>query len=456
VSGRSTYRRSARGRARGSQPATRQQLAAEYGRERFRLQARRPREGLNLPTVNLDSLVSVVEWGREGAVMRGSLTLNQPGLRQIPSLVVKGDIIRMTVQASDGAPFRPLWEMTVVTPTQSIAAGQIELALRSRLEPAQRSRSNWRYRTDRQHRKGWDARQITLHACKRFRVKVGRLPSAKYRIPKLIDKSASVLEIVTQAWRKEREWTGRRFDVSIARGVLDVTELHRPRYMLLMGQQLIDAVIDDALAAPFASALIVTSTVKRKGSTRRRKLRVRVVDQARVRRYGYIVRHVNVERLDTVAELRAHGRRLLARRGSPFKTATLTHPGIPWVDRGAGVRVALPQEQLTAVVYVVSASHRVDYGAAMSWSSSVGVNDPWSATSAPPACAAARRRGPRRKTPQRTHARDAPQAAKARVRGMIIGGREQSSARNLSPRTACVYARRRRRAAAARLRRRRR
>lgn len=362
--GRARYARSAKGRARGSRPATKKQLAAEYGRERFHVLVRRPRGGVRLSDIDLDPLVSVVEWGREGAIMRGSLTLNVPGQREIPGLVTKGDIVRMTVQASDGAPFRPLWEMTVTTPTQSIAAGQVELAMRSRLQPAQQSRSNWRYRTDKSHPKGWDARQVTVHAAKRFSVKLGNLPAATHKFAKLVDKAASVLEIVTQAWTKEREWSGRRFDVSVARGVLDVTELYKPRYMLLMGQQLIDAVIDEALVEPFASALVLSASVKTKGSKKRRKLKVRVVDRARVRRYGYIVRNVTThnEKLDTPAELRRYARKLLAHRGSTFKTATLTHPGIPWVDRGAGVRVELPQAAVSADAYVTAVQHRLSAG----------------------------------------------------------------------------------------------
>lgn len=376
--GRNAYKRSARGRARGSHPRTRKQLAAEYGRERFHLTVRRPRGGAKLATLNIDPLTSVVEWGRDGAMMRGSLTLNQPGMRQIPSLVVKGDIVRLSVQASDGAPFRPLWEMTVTTPTQSIAAGQIELALRSTLEAAQRSRTNWRYRSGKVHPQGWTARQITVHACKRFKVPMGKLPASGHRIVKLTDKSASVVEIVTQAWTAEREWTGRRFDVSIARGQLEVTELRRPKYMLLMGQQLIDAVIDDALKAPFASALVITATVKVKGKTKRKKLRVRVVDRARVRRYGYIVRHTNTKnaKIDTLAELRAYGRKLLARRGNVFKTATLTHPGIPWVDRGDGVRVELPEANISTAVYVTAVQHRLSAGS-YEMDMTVTVDDPY-------------------------------------------------------------------------------
>lgn len=418
MTGRERRRRSARARARGGQPKRAAPHPVEFNRDRFRLTCRRRRGPVLLPTITLDPLVQSFTWRRSGSARTGELTFNDPALRRLPGLVRQGDVIRCEIQPHVGAPWRVLWEMAVSSPNRSIQARSTTLKLRSRLKAAQQSHAHWRFRDDHEHPKGWTADQITVRACKRFRVPVGRVARGKHRIRKLIDKSASVVEIVTEAWRREREWTGRRFDVSISRGVLEVIELRRPRYMLLMGPTLMDAVLDESMPAGFASAVVVTSTVKRHGSKKRRKIRVKVVDRDRVRRYGYILRHVEKHGLDSAAEARKFGKRWLARTAKPYNHVTLEHAGIPWVDRGDAVRLALPEEGLSAVVFVVSASHRVDYGAYV-MELVVGVKDPWerderAARVRRRKSEAARRRRRRTRDP---HARDRRKPKKARVRG---------------------------------------
>lgn len=357
------YAASAAGLKRGSRPKAKRIAPMEYGRESFRITVRRIRGTVILSALNIDELVTGFTWTRAGAVMTGTLSFGDPALRRLPGLVRKGDIVRCEVRTRPGAAWRPLWEMTVTTSDRTISSRTTELELRSKLAPAQATRHNWRFRKGDTHPSGWRADQITRRACSRFRVKVGTLPKGKHRITKLVDKSASVVEIVTQAWQQERTHTGRRFDVSIARGRIDVREVRRPRYMLLMGPTLTEAVVSAGVSSKFASAVVVTSTVKRKGSKGRKKIRVLVVDRARVRRYGYVRRHVNKTGLSSVAEARKYGRAWLARVAQPWAHIELTHPGIPWVERGDGVRLNLPDELLTADVYVLSANHVVGYGA---------------------------------------------------------------------------------------------
>lgn len=362
MSGRATYAASPKGRKRGSRPPAPKLAPVSYGRDSFRLTCRRNRGPVKLPTLTLDGLSTAFSWERSGAVMTGALSFGDPALRRLPGLIVKGDVIRCEVRTSPGAAWKPLWEMTVQAPTRGVASRTSEVTLRSRLTPAQRTRHHWKFRKGKTHPNGWTADQITRSACARFGVKIGTLPRGRHRIDKLVDKSASVLEIVTAAWKLEREQTGRRFDVSIGRGLLDVREVRRPRYMLLMGPTLLDAVQSEGVASKFASAVVVTSSAKRKGSKKRRKVRAFVVDRARVRRYGYVRRHVTKSGLSTVAEAKRYGRRWLARVAQPWTQVTLTHAGIPWVQRGDGIRLHLPEELLTADVYLLSVAHSVNYG----------------------------------------------------------------------------------------------
>lgn len=418
MSGRATYRASAASRRRGGDRKTNAARHVVYGRQSFRLVCRRIRgAGIQLPTIILDQLVTEFTWKRSGAVMTGTLTFADPALRRLPSLVRKGDVVRCEVRAHSGAAWSPLWEMTVSSSNRAIRDRTNDLRLRSTLKPAQETRHHWRFRKGKERPNGWTADAITRAAARRFRVRLGHIAKAHHTIDKLVDKSASVLEIVTLAYAQERRWTGRIFDVSIARGVLDVTEIRRPKYMLLIGPGLIDGVIDDTVSPKFATAVVVTSTVKRTGSTKRRKLRVLVVDRARVKRYGYIKRTVHKSGLQTPAEARKYGERWLARTAVPYGSITLTHPGIPWVDRGDGVRLRLPEELLTADVYVTEAEHRVDAdGYEMDLTCST--TDLW--TKDERAARVRRKKAAAARERRRSHARsvrvDRPKPATARVR----------------------------------------
>lgn len=345
----------------------------------FRFTVRRGRGGAKLADISLDDLASEASWQRSGTRMTGRLSLNDPLDRVMPGLVVKGDVVVAEVRTANGA-FQPFWSMTVTTPTHALRDETRDLDLKTRLDPATRSHSGWRYRKGRAHPRGWKAHRLAEHAANRFEVPIGRLAEGKHWIEDLRDKSASVVTIVTAAYRQERLWTGRRFDVSIARGFLEVTELRRPTYILAIRDTVIDAILQDALPAAFASAVIVESTVKAKGSTKRRKIRVKVVDKDRVRRFGYVARTVKKKGLKTNADARRFGRSWLARHAKPVSSLTVTVPGVPWVDRGDAFTVDLPQAGYPngMEVFVRSAVHRLTYGS-YEMDLELGINDPWTA-----------------------------------------------------------------------------
>lgn len=371
-------------RARSSKAARRSDVVptpprtVELGNYVFRFTVRRGRGGANLTDISLDDLGSEATWQRSGSRMTGTLVFNEPVDRVIPGLVVKGDVVRCEVRR--GSAWIKVWDMTVSTPTFQIREGTRSLTLATRLQPATTSRRGWRFRKGKSHPRGWKADRIAAHAAARFKIPVGQLAHGKHWIESLTDKSGSVVEITTAAYREERLWTGRRFDVSIARGILEVTELRRPKYMLRLGDAIIDALLTEGLPSTFASAVIVESTVKAKGSTKRRKIKVRVVNAARVRRFGYIVRHVKKSGLKTRAEARRYGNSWMARHGKPVSTLTLTVPGIPWVDRGDALAVNLPEVGYPAdlEVFVRSVVHRLTY-ASYEMDLDLGVSDPWEA-----------------------------------------------------------------------------
>lgn len=358
-----------KGKRRAPKPPTYKRRGPDValGREHFRLVLRRGRR--KLPAVSLDELVEHVDWTRDGSFRTGELNFRRPlGVRGV-ELVQQADSIDLYVAPIGSSRWRLVWRMQVDMPNHQIKEGIISVALKSALKPAQEQRRGWKQRAGRR------AHQIARYAAQRFHVRVGRLAVGHARLPKLLKKKASVVDVVTWAYKHERERTGRRFDVDLSRGVLDVVELKDSRYMLELGPAIIDATISHDLKG-LATALVVTSTRKVKGSNKRTKLRVKVVDRARQRRYGYIVRHVSHAGLDSRAEARRWAKRRLARMQRPKRAVTFTHPGIPWLDRGQACTLYLPDEGLHRVCWVKAVRHTLAAGS-YEMELEVGFGDPY-------------------------------------------------------------------------------
>ena len=320
-------------------------VSVRYGRERFRFTLRRDQR--KLPALRIDRNVESCTWERDGAVRSGTLEFRRPQVADQAGMVARGDRVVCEVDLAGNGRWRRLWVMTVDTPTEQVASGTLTLQLKPELRSLESSRASFRYR-------GKTARQITLDVARRFRVPVGNLPRARHRIDRLVRRSISPVDLLTLAWRQERVATGRRFDVSVSRGVIDVNELREPDRMLVLDEAIIDATVQRTLAE-MTSAVVVTST--RRVGGRSEKIRARVVDRDRQRRYGHVTRRVHKPGLKTVAEARKHGREVLARLQRPRSELTFTHPGLPFLDRGAVVRVRMDRADFNRVAFVQATRH---------------------------------------------------------------------------------------------------
>lgn len=372
----------------------------QFGRERFRFTLHR--EQRRLSTLNIDPFVESCNWSRDTGVRTGNLNFQRPLTGQQAGAIADGDRVRCDVDALGDGRWVRLWQMTVSSPSHAVAAGTIAVALKSGLKAAQASKSSWRYR-------GMNARQITLAVCKRFDLPVGRLPQATHRIEKLVERSMSPYDVIVKAWRAERMTTGRRFDVDISRGAVDVSELRAPTYMLELGPAILDATLESTLTM-MTSAVVVTSS--RRVGGRRRKIRVRVVDADRVRRYGYIVKTVNRPNLHSEAAARKYGREWLARAARPSSSVQFSHPGLPFLDRGDALTLVLPQADLRQLVYVTGTSHALSAGSYV-MDVTVATSDPFAADARQARVEKKKADAARRRRRARASAAKAPRPAKA-------------------------------------------
>lgn len=254
----------------------------------------------------------------------------------------------------------------------------MSIALSSALDPMMRSKVAWNFHKGKSKPTGWDAAEVTRAVCKRFGVKIGALPKATYKSARLVEKSMSGYDMLTKVWTRERHHTGRRYDIDISRGTVEIREVREPQYMLLLGAAIADATLNQSLSG-IASAVVATATHKKKGSKKATKLRVRVVDAGRRARYGYIVKTLHAPAsIDSLAELRRWAKERLTQTFQSKQTVTFTHPGIPLVDRGDALRLYLPEADFHQVVFVTDVRHDLSAGS-YTMAITVGFDDPWAA-----------------------------------------------------------------------------
>lgn len=351
-----------------------------YGRESFRF--RLLRSARHLPDLDINPWVESVQWQRAGAFRSGTLGLRRPLGPYKASLVQHGDIVRCDVDPQSTGQWMTLWRQEVSVPNHDVMPGTLSLTLAAANQRPAQSKVTWKFTT---HNRpgGWTAAQITEFAGHRFGLPVGTLPACHYRISTLVEKSASVIDVITRAWILEREHTGRQFDIDLSSGVIVVTEVREPRYMLHVGAALIDALLSQTLTG-IATEVIATGTARQLARTKTgkithktHKLRVQVTDAARQGQYGTIVKTLHAPAgINTVTALQTWARQQLAWKLNPKNNVQLTLPGLPFMDRGDAVRVTLPEADLDELVYIIDCTHTVSAGSYQT-TADVGLTSPW-------------------------------------------------------------------------------
>lgn len=372
----------------------------DYGRTQFRFWL--DRSDRQLPNLNIDPWVETVDWVRSGPSRTGELNFRRPLGAHPTAMIASGDIVVCDWdQFGTNGPWRSYWRMKISTPQHEIEEGIVTLALASSLASLSKSKVAWKFRKDKTHPHGWTAQQITVAVCRRFHVPLWKVPTASYLNERMVLKSESPIDVITRAWGLERKHTGRRYDVDTSAGGVQVTEFAEPRFLLVLGADLLDATVNQSLRH-IASSVVATATHKVDGHKQATKLRVKVTDAKRLARYGYVVKTLAAPAgIKSKADLRDWAKQQLAVLFRNQQSVTFTAPGIPLVDRGTPLRLYLPEADLNELVFVKGCEHDLSAGS-YTMDLTVGFNDPWAtntktATTAKKKAAAAARRG--RKTP---------------------------------------------------------
>jgi len=314
--------------------------------------------------LSLDPILTSLTW-EDALIQTASLTVMSPEREDLVT-IKEGYKLKVDYAREDGtgANWHRLWELRVTNVTQS-ASGDISLEAADELEWLKRSRDDFEYKKGdgkSRHKKkdGWLGHQIVEDIAKRYGIGVGHLAKCDARI-EITEQNTSPLKIINQAYKKEREETGKRFVIRMEKGKLYVETLKRSRTLLILGGQLLGADVTRMLPKNVATLLSVRASSKRKKGEHK-KIEVEVQASRDIRkRFGVIHNFWEIdEKVDSKAKVKKLAQREMKERLEPKREVSVTMAGEVTLRRGDSVKVGLGF--IKELLYVSSVSHSVSPG----------------------------------------------------------------------------------------------
>lgn len=278
-----------------------------------------------------------LEWVEgEGSTMTGTLTLRRPTPDAVSAVpVLRGHRVRLRLRW--GGKWGVLWDMQVHEPPPTdVGSGTVTVELADPLSALQLNEKEWEFKKDKQHPDGWTADQITRFVCQDQKVKVGALASAKVKIKKLKLKGSG-LEVIRRAWAREKKKTGLRYVIRLRDGRMNVVPFGRPGVAYE-----IKGIEKSAETSATAPTLHPTTSIKAKGHLqgtdgKKRKIEETVQSNSAMARFGFSQKEVDYGKVESRTELREEATRQLSEGLELERAASLTIPGIPFLEKGSQI-----------------------------------------------------------------------------------------------------------------------
>lgn len=284
--------------------------------------------GRGLKTINLDDITEQFGWADTEAVLTGDVSLRRPDPKKFP--VANGHTIRCRVRWPGGRWYE-VWQMRVQPDIEVDPAGTATVNLKDDLDLLARGKRKRKYRKTKKRGRGWRCDEIVRDACRKDRVRIGRLAKGTKRLNKL-EVDGTLLELIKQAYVKEKEHSGRKFIIRMRNGRLEVVPYKRNRLLYVVEDQL-----ETALLHQEQKANPVT-VIEARGKVGGKKVKLTVANRAIVRRFGRVTKEQDFGKVESRTELKKLAMRELASNVRVTRTADLSIPGIPFIRRGEGIR----------------------------------------------------------------------------------------------------------------------
>lgn len=317
-----------------------------------------------LPDLPLQDYCESFEWDESSSEMTGNLQLRRPDPARPVSLPVQRSH-RVRCRARWAGAWYVLWTMRCEPPESNLEEDvAVTVNLRDDMDLIKRTRRDWSFRQTKHRRFGYYPHEIVRLVCKRAGIKVGHIARGRHRVPSLHLTNASPLDVFKQAYKHEKLKTGQSFVIRIRDGKLEIVELRRNAIVYVLQEQIISALVTQQPASE-TPATVLTGRGRIGSGKDARKVAFTAYDRAVVRRFGYVHHTKQYGRVQSASDLRGRVKRDLARMLRVNRTATVQHPGIPFLRRGEGAKLNLPFEGFAgrqAFVYATTATHTVQAG----------------------------------------------------------------------------------------------
>lgn len=339
---------------------------------------RREQHG-KLRILNLDRILTGLNWDESTPTLAAGVTLQNPHA-DAPLPLKEGHEVKVDWSVAGKERWHNLFRLRIDELNEGASAGTVDVKLIDELQWVARGKDDYSFKKAKKNRpktgkrtKGWRADQIAREVCRRAGIPVGKLAKGTTYIDNLTMQETNPLKVITEAYKRERKHTGRRFVIAMRDGRLTVKQLRRSSDLLLVGEHLIEATLQRSLKKAFATLVTMTATRKgddsdepSEGGSGKKKKREKVEVEVKssktaMARYGAIRATWTVDQpVASEAALREIAKRHLARSQEPKQALTMTLPGIATVQRGDALKVDIDQFALTELIYISAVSHTVD------------------------------------------------------------------------------------------------
>lgn len=290
--------------------------------------------------VELDPKTASIDWNDESDTLSASITLRRPWRLKPGSLpIARGDGILLEVKWA--GQWREVWTLWVQgEPEVALSTGEVSCELADELFPLKKNERDWEFKKTKKgpRRKGWTCDEVARFVGKSERVRIGKLAQGTERFEIKKMKKASGLEAIRRAYAEETKKTGRKFLVKMNKGRLEVLPLQRPNTLYTIHGIELEASVAGQPKHDHPVTVIEARGRLRGNNGKDGKLKVTVGREKAARRFGRVVKEKDYGRVDSKDDLRTQAKRDLAGELKVTRSATLTLPGIPFLEKGATLK----------------------------------------------------------------------------------------------------------------------
>lgn len=316
----------------------------------------------SLTVFPLDPFIDTLSWSDEQSTLTGTITLRRPVPDDPLSLpIIRNQWVRCRVKW--GGQTYELWTMKTDPPQIELDTNTVTVTLQDDMVLLDTGKQDWSFRATKRRPHGFFVEEIAREIAKTLGVRVGKLAQGTKRIS-FSKNGATGLDAIKAAYAEERKASGRFFVVRMRFGKLEVVPLQYNPLLYELGDEIQTALITQK-AGSKAPVTVLEGTGHVGKGKKTKKLKFTASNRNTVKAFGWVKDKKDFGLVKSHGDLRDQVKRELAKGLRLQDTISVTHAGLPFIQRGDAVQIRLPNEGYAGIgsfVWVTRAQHTVQAG----------------------------------------------------------------------------------------------